>query len=114
MISSNNRTNMHIDIYNDLTSIQSENEEELSELNFLKSIKYKMPNGNILLGFLIMLTEKNINFKILKGFNIYEENYDKFERCLIESKDEIPEMENIQITKVEDNLYEISLEGGLQ
>lgn len=107
MISSNERTNMHINIYNDLTNIDSSEEEV--EINFLKSINYKMTNGNILLNFLIMLSEKEILFKIIKGFNIYEKNFDKFERCIIETSYDLPDMEGIIISKLEDDLYEISL-----
>lgn len=57
-------TEKRIDLYNELTKL--DNEE--NETNFLESIEYKLKYGNILLDNLIEFENNNIKFEILEGY----------------------------------------------
>lgn len=104
-----NKTELHIELYNNLTDINFKKDD----INFLESIKYKMNNGNILLRNLIILDDNNIPFTIVKGFILDEEPYSKFERCIISVPQDytLEDLEKviteISISKIEDNLYEL-------
>lgn len=103
------KTELHIELYNNLTDIDFER----NDINFLESIKYKMNNANILLKNLIILDENDIPFTIVKGFILDEEPYSKFERCIISIpqdyiQDDIEKLvDGIIISRVDDNLYEL-------
>ena len=74
-----------ISLYNDLTE-----EGEMPEnMNFLESIRYKMDNGNKILGFLLGLQNSGTPFTVVKGFRLNEEDFSKFERCIINTENEI-------------------------
>lgn len=110
--SSNERTNLHINIYNNLT--HSDFNDNGEEINFLESIKYKMNKGNILLEILMEITNRNIPFKIIKGFVYNEELFDSFDRCIVAMDDSnislLNDIIGIIITKIEDNLYEFKID----
>ena len=111
-LSSNERTNLHINIYNNLT--YSDFNDNGEEINFLESIKYKMSKGNILLEAFIEITQRDIPFKIIKGFVYNEELFDSFDRCIVAITDSyIPLLNDIVgiiITKIKDNLYEFRID----
>lgn len=104
------KTELHIELYNNLTDINFEK----NDINFLESIKYKMNNGNVLVKNLIILDENDIPFTIVKGFILDEEPYSRFERCIISiplgyTAEDIEKLvEGINVSKIEDNLYELA------
>ena len=104
------KTELHIELYNNLTDINFEK----NDINFLESIKYKMNNGNVLVKNLIILDENDIPFTIVKGFILDEEPYSRFERCIISiplgyAVEDIEKLvEGINVSKIEDNLYELA------
>lgn len=106
--------NDHIDLYNNLTDINFER----NDLNFLKSIKYKMKNGNILLNFLLKVKQMDIPFKVVKGFIFDEESFSEFERCLINIDssyiDKLNDIrdDSIIITAILEDTYELSINKG--
>ena len=102
-----NHADKLINLYNKLTDIDYMSNDD----NFLKSIKYKMQNGNKILKFLSALEDKYIPFRIVKGFLVNDEKYSKFERCLIfiETNADLSDLNSNEITinLVDDHLYEI-------
>lgn len=67
-----------IDVYNCLTEF-TDNPDE----NFLKSLSYKIKNGEILVSVLSLLKDKNIEYTINKGFINNLEEYNTFSKCEI-------------------------------
>jgi hypothetical protein len=84
-------------------------------VNFLESIKYKMGNGNKILESLLKLEEKGIPFIVIKGFRLNEEDFSKFERCIITIPEDISIEEisklitDISVKCMEDHLYELAI-----
>ena len=102
-----NNADKLINLYNKLTDINYMSDDN----NFLESIKYKMKNGNKILKILSALEDKNIPFKIVKGFLVNDEDYSKFERCLIfvQINADLSDLNSKEVTinLVDEHLYEI-------
>lgn len=65
-----------IDIYNSLTEFT-----EYPDTNFLKSLSYKIKNGETFVSILNYLNEEKIIYKILKGFIYDLKYYNSFKKC---------------------------------